>query len=124
VATIANVGEALSLIQEGEVRPIAVLAEERLAELPDVPTSFENGHEVKVTTTRGYGVRADTPPERIAVLEQAMLEGMRTPQFQEYLKNAGLDPERSVAGSEVWDAQLKEEYASSKQVMEELGLVK
>ena len=124
VATIANVGEALSLIEAGEVRPIAVLAEERLAELPDVPTSFEKGHEVKVTTTRGYGVRADTPPERIAVLEEAMLAGMRTPQFQEYLKNAGLDPERSVAGSEVWDAQLKEEYAGSKEVMEQLGLVK
>jgi len=124
VASIANVGEALSLIQEGEVRPIAALSEERLAELPDVPTSFEKGHEVKVTTTRGYGVRADTPPERVAVLEEAMLEGMQTPQFQEYLKNAGLDPVKSVAGSEEWDAQLKEEYAASKQVMEQLGLVK
>jgi putative tricarboxylic transport membrane protein len=124
VASVANVSEALSLIEEGEVRPIAVLDEERLDQLPDVPTSFEKGHEVKVTTTRGYGVRADTPPERIAVLEQAMLEGMQTPEFQEYLKNSGLDPERSIAGSEEWDAQLKEEYATSKEVMEQLGLVK
>jgi putative tricarboxylic transport membrane protein len=123
-ATVANVGEALGLIQEGEVRAIAVLDEERLDGLPDVPTSFEKGHEVKVTTTRGYGVRADTPPERIEILEQAMLEGMRTPEFQEYLKNSGLDPERSIAGSEEWDAQLKEEYAESAQVMERLGLVK
>jgi putative tricarboxylic transport membrane protein len=124
VASIANVGEALTLIQDGEVRPIAALAEERLADLPDVPTTFENGHEVKVSTTRGYGVRADTPPERIAVLEQAMLEGMQTPEFQEYLKNSGLDPVTSIAGSEEWDAQLKEEYAASKEVMEQLGLVK
>lgn len=123
-ASLANVSEALNLIQEGEVRPIAVLDEERLDQLPDVPTSFEKGHEVKVTTTRGYGVRADTPPERVAILEQAMLEGMQTPQFQEYLKNSGLDPERSIAGAEEWDAQLKEEYATSTEVMERLGLVK
>lgn len=124
VASVPNISEALSLVEEGEVRPIAVLDEQRLDQLPDVPTSFEKGHEVKVTTTRGYGVRADTPPERIAALEQAMLEGMQTPEFQEYLKNSGLDPERSVAGSAEWDAQLKEEYATSKEVMEQLGLVK
>jgi len=124
VASVPNVSEALSLVEEGEVRPIAVLDEQRLDQLPDVPTSFEKGHEVKVTTTRGYGVRADTPPERIAALEQALLEGMQTPEFQEYLKNSGLDPERSVAGSAEWDAQLKEEYATSKEVMEQLGLVK
>ena len=124
VASVPNVSEALSLIQEGEVRPIAVLDEQRLEQLPDVPTSFEKGHEVKVTTTRGYGIRGDTPPERVAVLEEAMLAGMQTPQFQEYLKNSGLDPERSIAGSQEWDAQLKEEYATSQEVMEQLGLVK
>jgi putative tricarboxylic transport membrane protein len=124
VASVANVSESLSLIEEGEVRPIAVLDEVRLEQLPDIPTSFEKGHEVKVTTTRGYGVRADTPPELIAVLEEAMLEGMQTPEFQEYLKNSGVDPERSIGGSEEWDAQLKEEYATSKEVMERLGLVK
>lgn len=124
VASVPNVSEALSLVEEGEVRPIAVLDEERLDQLPDVPTSFEKGHEVKVTTTRGYGVRADTPPEQVAILEEAMLEGMQTPGFQEYLKNSGLDPERSIAGSEEWDAQLKEEYATSQEVMERLGLVK
>jgi putative tricarboxylic transport membrane protein len=124
VAAVPNVSETLSLVEEGEVRPIAVLDEQRLEQLPDVPSSFEKGHEVKVTTTRGYGVRADTPPERIAALEEAMLAGMQTPEFQEYLKNSGLDPERSIAGSEEWDAQLKEEYATSKEVMERLGLVK
>jgi putative tricarboxylic transport membrane protein len=121
-ATIANVSEALGLIQEGEVRPIAIMDEERIEDLPDVPTTFENGHEVKVTTTRGYAVRADTPPERIKILEEALLNGMKTEEFQEYLRNSGLDPEDSVAGSEEWDSQLKEEYAQSKEVIERLGL--
>jgi putative tricarboxylic transport membrane protein len=121
-ATIANISEGLSLVQEGEVRAIAIMDEERSADLPDVPTTFEKGHEVKVTTTRGYAVRADTPPERIKVLEEALLAGMQTEAFQEYLRNSGLDPKDSIAGSEEWDAQLKEEYAQSKEVIDRLGL--
>jgi putative tricarboxylic transport membrane protein len=121
-ATIANVSEALGLIQENEVKPIAIMDEERIEDLPDVPTTFEKGHEVKVTTTRGYVVRADTPPERIKVLEEALLAGMRTPEFEEYLRNSGLDPADSVGGSAEWDAQLKEEYAESKEVIDRLGL--
>jgi putative tricarboxylic transport membrane protein len=122
VATIANVSEALGLIQEGEVRPIAVMDEERIEDLSDVPTTFEKGHEIRVSTTRGYAVRADTPPEVVKELEEALLTGMQTEQFQEYLRNSGLDPEDSVAGSEEWDAQLKEEFAQSKEVIDRLGL--
>jgi putative tricarboxylic transport membrane protein len=121
-ATIANVSEALGLIEEGEVRPVAVMDEERIADLPDVPTTFEKGHEVKVTTTRGYAVLADTPPETVKALEEALLEAMQTEEFQEYLRNSGLDPEQSIAGSEEWDSQLKEEYAQSKEVIDRLGL--
>src|SRR5690606_2753404 len=105
-ATIANVSEALGLIEEGEVKPIAIMDEERIADLPDIPTTFEKGHEVKVTTTRGYAVRADTPPEIVRTLEEALLAGMQTEEFQEYLRNSGLDPKTSIAGSEEWDAQL------------------
>jgi len=121
-ATIANVSEGLSLVQEGEVRAIAILDEERIDDLPDVPTSFEKGHEVKVTTTRGYAVLADTPPEVVKALEEALLAGMQTDAFQEYLRNSGLDPEDSVGGSEEWDRQLKEEYVQSKEVIDRLGL--
>ncbi len=121
-ATVPNISEALSLIEEGDVRPIAVMDEERLDDLPDVPTTFEKGHEVKVTTTRGYAVRADTPPERVKILEEALLKGMQTEEFQNYLRNSGLDPEDNIAGSEEWDRQLKEEYAQSKEVIDRLGL--
>lgn len=121
-ATVPNISEALTLIEEDEVRPIAVLAEERLDDLPDVPSTYEEGHEVTVMTTRGYAVRADTPPERVEVLEEALLEGMRTEEFQNYLRNSGLDPEASVAGSDVWDEQLKEEYAQSNDAIDRLGL--
>jgi putative tricarboxylic transport membrane protein len=121
-ATVANVSEALGLIEEGEVRPIAVMDEDPIDDLADTPTTFEKGHEVKVTTTRGYAVRADTPPERVKALEDALLKAMETEEFQEYLRTSGLDPADSIAGSEAWDRQLKEEYAQSKEVIDRLGL--
>ncbi|HZA67977.1 MAG TPA: tripartite tricarboxylate transporter substrate binding protein [Geminicoccaceae bacterium] len=121
-ATVPNVSEAKGLVEEGEVRPLAVMDEERLEDFPDLPTTYEKGHETKVTTTRGYAVRADTPPEIVEKLESALLEAMKSETFAEYLRNSGLDPEDSVAGSEQWDAQLKEEHDAAKEVIERLGL--
>lgn len=123
-ATLANVSEALGSIEEGDLRAIAVLAEEPIEDLPDVPTAASKGHDVSVNTTRGYAVLGDTPPEKVAALEAALLEAMESERFKTYLTNSGLDPETSVAGSETWDAQLKEDYAIAAEAIEKLGLVR
>lgn len=121
-ATLANVSEALGQIQDGELHPIAVLAEEKVEQLPDVPTAAEKGHDVAVYTTRGYMVHADTPPERVKILSDALVEAMASERFKEYLTESGLNPATSVAGSEEWDAQLKSMYAEEKAVIDRLGL--
>ena len=64
-ATLPNVSEAGQMIADGSVRPLAVMAEERLVDYPDVPTTFELGYPVKTSTTRGYAVRAGKPPDII-----------------------------------------------------------
>lgn len=121
-ATIANVSESLSQIQEGDLRALAVLAEEPVEDLPDVPTTAEFGHDVQVSTTRGYYVHADTPPEMVTRIEEWILNAMESERFQEYVQGVGLDPETSVAGSEVWDKQIKQEYQTSLEAMQKLGL--
>jgi len=123
-ATLANISEALQPIKDGDLKAIAVLSDEPLADLPDIPTAASKGVDVSVNTTRGYVVLADTPPEVVAKLEEALLQAMASERFQEYLKNAGLDPATSVAGSEEWDAQLKGDYANAKDAMDRLGLAK
>ncbi len=40
-ATLPNVSEAQSMISDGSIRPLAVMAKERLADYPDVPTTWE-----------------------------------------------------------------------------------
>ena len=124
VATLPNVSESLEQIAEGTVRPLVVLQEKRLKGYPKVPTSYEKGYKIRVTTTRGYGVKKGTPPERIKILEKALVKAMKHSTFAGYLKNSGLDPSESVAGSKVWNAQLKDEYAIADEAINKLGLGK
>lgn len=122
-ATLPNVSEAGSQIQDGTVRPLVVMAEKRLRDYPDVATTFESGYKVKTSTTRGYAVLATTPKPIIEQISAAMVKAMNHEVFANYLKSSGLTPEDSVAGWEVWDKHLKEEYKIAAEALAELGLM-
>ena len=122
-ATLPNVSEAGSQISDGTLRPLTVMAEERLADYPDVPSTYELGYKAKTSTTRGYWVLKGTPQDRIDVLSKALVKAMKHDTFANYLRSAGLDPETSVAGHEVWDKDIKEEYAKAVQALKDLDLL-
>jgi putative tricarboxylic transport membrane protein len=107
IATL-NVSEAAAQIEEGNFVPLVVLAKKRLKDFPNVPTAQEKGWNVLASTTRGYVIRKETPPERIAALEKALVKAMKHATFAGYLKGAGLNPDDSVAGTKEWTAQLLE----------------
>ncbi|MCZ6672037.1 MAG: tripartite tricarboxylate transporter substrate binding protein [Verrucomicrobia bacterium] len=117
-----SMSESRAQIDEGNLRPLAVMAEERLSTYPNIPTTFELGYPVKVSTTRGYGVLAGTPPEIVKILSDAFVKGMSSEVFANYLKGSGLTVEGSVAGTDVWTKNLKEEYANAEIVVEALGM--
>ena len=123
-ATLPNVSEARSQVQDGTFRALAVMAEKRLGGFPDVPTTFEKGYKVKTSTTRGYWVLKGTPPERIKTLSDALVKAMKHETFANYLASAGLSADASIAGHEVWDKQIKEEYAIAVDALKELDLLK
>lgn len=119
-----NYGEAVDGIESGDFVPLAIMAQERLGVLPDTPTLNELGIEgVNFSTVRGVIVMADTPDDRSAVLEEKLIAAMNHGTYQAYLSGIGLDA-TSVAGSEVWDAQIREMYTNIFDTLEELGLRK
>ena len=118
-----NLTEALDRIQRGDFRALAVMSEKRLDSLPDVPTTVEKGIPVVYSTVRGYVVLKGTPQDRIDVLEAAMLQGMKNPAFQSFLTRNGLSPQ-SIAGSDVWDRQIKQMYKDARAAMQELGMLR
>ncbi len=117
-----NVTEAKDQIEAGDFRALAAMSDERLSFLPDVPTLKEKGIDVVFSTVRGYLVHKDTPAERIAFLEEKLLKALRHRTFQTYLDGNGLDAS-SVAGSEVWDRQVRTMYAAAEETMRDLGLI-
>jgi len=122
-ATLPNASEGGTQVKDGTFRALAVMAEKRLKDFPDVPTTFENGYKVRTSTTRGYWVLKGTPQDRIEKLSDALVKSMQSEDFANYLKSAGLTPEDSVAGWKVWDKQIKEEYAQAYQALKELDLL-
>ncbi len=123
-ATLPNVSEASTQVIDGTFRALTVMAKKRLADFPDVPTTFEKGFEVATSTTRGYFVLKGTPQDRIEALSDAMTKAMKHSTFAEYLKSSGLDPAASVAGWQEWNENIKAEYAVAREALVELGLAK
>ena len=82
------------------------------------------GYKVKTSTTRGYAVLAKTPRDKVEKISKGLVKAMSHEVFANYLATAGLKVESSVAGTDVWDKGLKEEYAKAAQALKELGIVK
>ncbi|WP_077701425.1 Bug family tripartite tricarboxylate transporter substrate binding protein [Thioclava nitratireducens] len=119
-----NYGEAADGIEAGDFVPLAIMAPKRMSSLPDVPTLAEEGFPgVNFSTVRGIIALKGVPDDRLAVAEKGFIEGMKTDQYQKYLTGIGLDGS-SVAGSEEWDAQIREMYSNIETTLKSLGLAK
>src|SRR5690606_2978997 len=59
--TFENLPPLLPHVQSGRLKPLAVLASERMSTLPDVPTMAELGKELEVSGWYGFVAPANTP---------------------------------------------------------------
>ncbi len=89
-ATLPNVSEAISQVADGSLVPLVVMSKKRLGNYPNVPTTYEKGIDVSVSTTRGYWVLKGTPQPIIDTLSKALVKSMSHSVFANYLKSAGL----------------------------------
>lgn len=121
-AGLLNYAEGESQFESGELKPIAVLAEERIAGLPDVPTGKEQGVDTVQSTVRGFAVLSGVPEDRIATLEEGLVEAMKHNVFQGYLEGGGMAG-TSVVGREEWNDHIQRIYEQSQTALKELGLM-
>ena len=82
--TMENVSEVLSGVEAKKLRILAVPAEQRLANLPDVPTLKELGYNIHVGGGRGLAMPAGVPKETLAVMEAAAERAHKSAQWREY----------------------------------------
>ncbi|GHB17680.1 hypothetical protein GCM10009038_15700 [Salinicola rhizosphaerae] len=81
-ASFNNLGNVYSQIESGNLRALAVFAEERLDTLPDVPTMKEKGFDIVAGSSRGYSAPAGIPVEARQQLIEAFQTLAKDPDFQ------------------------------------------
>jgi tripartite-type tricarboxylate transporter receptor subunit TctC len=99
---------AITAAQEGKVRALAVMAQKRVAALPDVPTMAEAGvPNQEADTLTGMVAPAGTPKAIVDQLQRDIAKIVATPDVKKTLENLGF---RGVANTPAqFSAQIKAE---------------
>ena len=119
--TAVVLNEAISQVESGRLRPLAVAGDERLEAIPDTPTLDELGIDWTSASHLGLAVPAETPDERVQALDDCLSEAIESEEFQTAMaeQNLGLDylpPEEF----EAYLAEMSEKYS---EVIREVGIV-
>ena len=107
---ITSTSSAAGFIQQGKLRALAVTSPRRVGVFKDVPTLEEAGFkDMSFEDWYAFFAPAGTPPERVAYLNKAITQILKSPSISQKIVDAGSEV---VAGSpEQLAAQLKQDMA-------------
>ncbi len=77
-----GLGEVLGMAKSGQVRILAITAEERMKDLPDVPTLVELGYDVTFANWRGFFGAPDLPGNMAAAYAELLKKMYDTPEWE------------------------------------------
>ena len=104
-----NVSTSIPNIKAGKTRAFAIAGPERHRGLPDVPTLAETGvKNAEVISWFGLVAPAGTPSDVMAILDKAMMEIAKKPDFQKAIHDQGLDVTYmpSKPATEFWNKEV------------------
>ena len=118
---VIGIPAAAPHIKAGRLRAMGVIAAQRSAALPDVPTVAEAGlSNFEVTTWYGVLAPAGTPRPMVARLNAEIIRVMHAPDLQERLAATGTEPRTSTP--EEFADYIKQEIVKWGKVVREAGL--
>jgi tripartite-type tricarboxylate transporter receptor subunit TctC len=110
----------LPLVAAKKLRPIAVFGTERLAALPDVPTTVELGYpDMVMENWYGLLAPAGVAPEMAARLEAAALKAIGSPKIQQHMRDGELRGTLDAAG---FKARIAHDIAFWGPMIKQLGI--
>ncbi len=90
---VVPVAAAIPQVRAGKVRALAVLSEQRVPPLPEVPTAKEAGVDnFVVSIWYGMFIPVRTPPDIIARLSREVIKALEAPDMRQRLTAMGADP--------------------------------
>lgn len=88
-----NVATSAGMVRDGRIRALAVAAEERLPEFPDVPTMAELGYAgIGTTAWQALFAPAETPQDVLLSLNRAANASLRSETVREAFRRQGMRP--------------------------------
>jgi tripartite-type tricarboxylate transporter receptor subunit TctC len=103
-----SLGPSSAHIRAGSIRGLALCADQRWPDFPDIPTMAEAGFKDFVfATDMAMLAPAKTPPDHVKWLEAATLKVLSSPQMKEKLYKSGFLV-RPKGGAEAWARMTKE----------------
>ncbi|MDP6446793.1 MAG: tripartite tricarboxylate transporter substrate binding protein [Pirellulaceae bacterium] len=95
-AVCCSVPEAAPQIENGDLRVLCVMGDERLESFPEFPTCKEEGIDWVVVGWRGLAAPKDTPPETLAKLRATCEEVAKSEAYAQFMKKNGFGVEIRV----------------------------
>ncbi len=84
--TTENLSEGLGFVEGRKVRVLAISADKRLPQAPDVPTMQELGYPISAGTIRGFTFTAGVPKEAVTTMEAALKKAHDSAEWKEIAK--------------------------------------
>ena len=84
--TTENLSEGAGFVEGKTLRVLAIAADQRLPQAPDVPTLQELGYPITAGTIRGFTFTAGVPKEAVTTMEAALRQVHSTPAWKELVK--------------------------------------
>jgi tripartite-type tricarboxylate transporter receptor subunit TctC len=120
--TFLNVATSAGQVRSGGVRALAVAADQRLPDFPDVPTMAEVGFAgIGTAQWQALFAPAGTPQPVLATLQRAIIEALQTPTVRETFAKSyiRIDPTGSLDEARTW---LRREMAEWRAALAEIKL--
>jgi putative tricarboxylic transport membrane protein len=118
-----DISEILGHLQSGNIRALAVLAEERLpGKLSEIPTSVEQGINVTAPNWRGFYMPKSTPDEAYDYWTEALGKVYESEEWKQIMTDSGLMPFRK-SGKE-FRAFVDQQVADIEELSRSIGLIK
>lgn len=121
-AAVAYVDLVKTHVDTGSLRVIGIMADERATQLPDVPTLAEQGIEADTSWQQMRGIIGPKgiPEDVQNQIASAVETALQTPEMRTYFEEASLV--EGFMGPVDFAAQARQEDATTKALMQDLGL--
>ena len=117
-------GPALSLYEAGQIRPLVIMTENRIANFKDTPTARELGWNVTIGQWRGFFVKKGTSPEIVKFLEAVVQKAMKDDVYKAVEKQMVLNLRPGYLPGTEFAKFMDKEYELYKRILKETGHIK